>query len=163
MEVRFSTDPHSYRKMTQEQLRSMFLIDSLFQPDAIPMVYSDIDRSITGSVVPVTKRLQLLSSKKEMAAEYFTERREIGIINIGGEGVVITDGKEHQLGRNDGVYIGRGTKELFFVSTNAAIPAEFYFVSYPAHKEFPTTIVRFADTEASPLGSQHESKQTDDL
>ncbi len=159
MDVRFSTDPQAYKTMTQDQLRSLFLLDTLFQPDTIPMVYSDIDRSITGTAVPVTRRLQLLSSKKEMAADYFTERREVGVINIGDEGSVSVDGKEYALARNDGIYIGRGSKEIFFASKNPATPAEFYFVSYPAHKEYPTSVIRFADAEPSPLGSQRDANK----
>ena len=94
MEVRYSPDARSYRTMSNDELRKNFLIESLFAPDTIPMVYSDVDRSITGSAVPVKGGLKLLSSKKEMAAEYFLERREIGIINIGAAGAVRVDGQE---------------------------------------------------------------------
>ena len=95
MDVRFSTDPNGFRRMTTEELRKSFLIDQLFVPDEIPMVYSDIDRSITGSAVPVKGALKLLGTKKEMAAEYFAERREIGVINTGSAGSVRIDGKEY--------------------------------------------------------------------
>ena len=107
MEVRFSTDPVGFKSMTTESLRKAFLIDSLFQQGAVPMVYSDIDRSITGSAVPVSIDLQLLSSKKEMAADYFLERREIGIINIGAVGTIIAEGKEFPMQSKDALYIGR--------------------------------------------------------
>ena len=99
MDVRFSTDPRGFQAMTAEDLRRSFLIDTLFVPDAVPMVYSDIDRSITGSAVPVRQRLPLLATKKEMAAEHFAERREIGVINIGGTGAVVIDGKEFPMVR----------------------------------------------------------------
>lgn len=153
MEVRFSTDPISLRRMTTEEIRKLFVIDSLFAPDEIPMVYSDIDRSITGSAVPVTKWLQLTSSKKEMAAEYFTERRELGVINIGGDGVIVVDGREYSLAHKDGLYIGRGSKEIVFRSKSKEQPAKFYFVSYPAHKEYPTTHISQAQAEQTHLGS----------
>lgn len=154
MEVRFSTDPRGFRSMASEDLRRAFLIDSLFVPDSIPMVYSDIDRSITGSAVPVQKRLPLLSTKKEMAADYFAERREIGVINIGPEGIVSVDGKEYPLVRKDALYIGRGSREILFGSSDPTRPAKFYFVSYPAHAPYPTRHVPFSAAESVRLGSQ---------
>jgi 4-deoxy-L-threo-5-hexosulose-uronate ketol-isomerase len=157
MEVRFSTDPRGFRSMTSEDLRKAFLIQSLFVPDSIPMVYSDIDRSITGSAVPVSNQLRLLSSKKEMAADYFAERREIGIINIGPEGVVRVDGKEYPLASRDALYIGRGSKEILFGSNNPSKPARFYFVSYPAHAPYPTRHIPFASAETVRLGNQKDA------
>ncbi len=159
MDVRYTTDPESIKKMTTEQLRKLFLINTLFTPDNIPMVYSDIDRSITGSAVPMNQPLKLLSSKKEMAAEYFTERREIGVINIGKEGVIVTDGKEHRMNYKDTLYIGRETKEIIFNSKNSDSPAYFYFVSYPAHKKYPTTHVKFTDAEPTRLGNQQDANK----
>ena len=94
MDVRYSTDPQGFQKMSTEELRKTFLISNLFMPDEVPMTYSDIDRSITGSAVPVNNTLKLLGTKKEMAAEYFCERREVGVINIGGSGHITVDGKE---------------------------------------------------------------------
>jgi 4-deoxy-L-threo-5-hexosulose-uronate ketol-isomerase len=157
MDVRFSTDPRGFRSMTSEDLRKAFLIDSLFVPDSIPMVYSDIDRSITGSAVPVQNQLRLLSSKKEMAADHFAERREIGVINIGPAGVVSVDGKEYPLASRDALYIGRGSREILFGSNNSSKPARFYFVSYPAHAPYPTRLVPFASAEKVRLGSQKDA------
>jgi 4-deoxy-L-threo-5-hexosulose-uronate ketol-isomerase len=159
MDVRYSTDPIGFRAMSSEQLSASYLISSLFAPDAIPMVYSDIDRSITGSAVPVRQKLQLLASKKEMAAEHFAERREIGVINIGGAGVIAVDGKQYPMVHRDGLYIGRGAKEIIFTSNDPAQPAKFYFVSYPAHMVYPTTHIRFSDTEKSPLGTQADANR----
>jgi 4-deoxy-L-threo-5-hexosulose-uronate ketol-isomerase len=153
MEVRFTTDPQSLRTMPSEEVRKLYVIDSLFVPDAIPMVYSDVDRSITGSVVPVKAPLKLESSKKEMAAEYFTERREVGVINIGGEGTIVIDGKTYAMAPQDGLYIGRGSRDITFSSAKKETPAKFYFVSYPAHKEYPTTHITKAETEKQHLGS----------
>jgi 4-deoxy-L-threo-5-hexosulose-uronate ketol-isomerase len=159
MDVRFSTDPKAVQSMTTEELRTLFLIDGLFCPDAVPMVYSDIDRSITGSAVPAKGELRLLSTKKEMAAEYFAERREIGVISIGGEGAVSIDGKEYAMAYRDGLYIGRGSKEILFRSRNASKPAKYYFVSYPAHREYPTTHIPLAQAEAVSLGSQRDANR----
>ena len=93
MEVRYSPDQNGFKKFTTGELRKSFLIESLFQKNKIPMVYSDIDRSITGSAVPLGSTLKLVATKKEMAADYFAQRREIGVINIGGKGSIIIDKK----------------------------------------------------------------------
>jgi 4-deoxy-L-threo-5-hexosulose-uronate ketol-isomerase len=159
MQVRFSPDAKGFRSMTTEELRTAFLIDNLFVPDEIPMVYSDIDRSITGSAVPVKGDLKLLGTKKEMAAEHFAERREIGIINIGAEGVVTVDGKEFVMVYKDALYIGRGARDIAFTSRKGDTPAAFYFVSYPAHKEFPTTHAKFLEAEPARLGSLRDSSK----
>lgn len=159
MDVRFSTDPKGFRAMTTEELRKAFVIDHIFAPDETPMVYSDIDRSITGAAVPVKGPLKLVSTKKEMAAEYFAERREIGVINIGTDGTIRIDGKLYAMAHKDALYIGRGAKEIEFASENADQPAVFYFVSYPAHKELPTTHAKFTDAELARLGSQKDANK----
>lgn len=159
MDVRSSTDPKGFRSMSTEELRKAFLIENLFVPGEIPMVYSDIDRSITGSAVPANAPLKLLGTKKEMAAEYFAERREIGVINIGADGIVSVDGKEYPMAYRDALYIGRGVKEIVFSSRESDKLAMFYFVSYPAHKEFPTTHAKFSDAEPVRLGSLKDSNK----
>ena len=159
MDVRCSTDPKGFRSMSTEELRKSFLIENLFVPGEIPMVYSDIDRSITGSAVPANAPLKLLGTKKEMAAEYFAERRELGVINIGAEGIVRVDGKEYPMAYKDALYIGRGVKEIVFSSRESDKPAMFYFVSYPAHKEFPTTHAKFSDAEPVRLGSVKDANK----
>jgi 4-deoxy-L-threo-5-hexosulose-uronate ketol-isomerase len=95
MEVRYTPDPSAYKRMTSEELRNYFLLDALFLPGIINLTYCDVDRAIVGSAVPLEESLKLESSKKEMAAEYFLERREAGVINIGGEGIVEVDGKDY--------------------------------------------------------------------
>ncbi len=159
MDVRSTTDPRGFQSLSTEELRRLYLIPDLFAPDAVPMTYSDIDRSITGSAVPVAKTLQLLATKKEMAAEYFAERREIGVINIGGEGTVSVDGTRFAMKLKDVLYIGRGSKEILFASADSSSPAQFYFVSYPAHKEYPTTHARLADAEHATLGSRKDANR----
>jgi 4-deoxy-L-threo-5-hexosulose-uronate ketol-isomerase len=159
MEVRFSTDQAGFKAMSSTDIRKAFLIDTLFAADQVPMVYSDIDRSITGSAVPVEKRLPLLSTKKEMAADTFAERREIGVINIGAEGTVAVDGREYPMAYKDALYIGRGAKEVRFGSRNPALPAKFYFVSYPAHREYPTAHAKFSEAEPARLGSVKDANK----
>jgi 4-deoxy-L-threo-5-hexosulose-uronate ketol-isomerase len=159
MGVRYTSDPNAIKRMTSEEIRKMFLLDQLFKPGAIAMAYSDVDRAIVGSAVPAGKVLKLLSSRKEMAAEYFLERRELGIINIGGDGFVRADGREFGMLHKDALYVGRGTKSVEFGSRKSKQPAAFYFASYPAHKEFPTTHAAFANVEHTPTGSSNDANK----
>jgi 4-deoxy-L-threo-5-hexosulose-uronate ketol-isomerase len=157
MEVRYSPNAESYKRMTTDELRKSFLIENLFLTNEIPMVYSDADRSIIGSAVPSGKTLQLTATKKEMAAEYFAERREIGVINIGDKGSIFVDDKEYTINNKDGLYIGRGTKQIEFKSADPKKPAMFYFVSYPSHQEYPTKHIGFSESAHLKLGTQKEA------
>ena len=116
MEVRYTPDSESYKKMNSDELRKYFLIDNLFIPGEIELVYTDIDRAIIGSVVPTNSPLKLMGSKKELASEYFAERREIGIINIGAVGKIKAGKDEYIIQNKEALYIGRGTKEIEFFS-----------------------------------------------
>jgi 4-deoxy-L-threo-5-hexosulose-uronate ketol-isomerase len=156
MEVRYSADQNGFKKFTTEELRKSFLIETLFEKNKIPMVYSDIDRSITGSAVPAGRALQLVATKKEMSVEYFTERREIGVINIGGKGSIVIDGKDYEMNNRDALYIGRGSKNVEFKSSDSNKPAMFYFVSYPAHTEYPVKHIKFSESTPVKLGSGEE-------
>ena len=152
MEVRYSPDSKSFNEMSTDELRENFLI-SLFQKDTVPMVYSDVDRSITGSAVPVKKSLKLTATKKEMAANYFAERREVGIINIGGNGSIKVDNEVYKMKHKDALYIGRGSKKVEFMSNNSNKHAKYYFVSYPAHTSYPTRHSKFTDATPVHFGS----------
>ena len=157
MEVRYSPDISGYKTLKTEELRRAFLMESLFEEDRIITFYFDIDRAIVGGALPIRNPLSLLGSKKEMAAGYFAERREIGIFNVGGDGRVKADGQEFSVGYKDAVYIGRGTKEVVFSSTDPANPAYFYFVSYPAHASHPTALLKTGRVFSTRLGSQKEA------
>jgi len=157
MDVRFSTDPESFRRMTAAELRKRFLVGGLFTPGKLSMLYAESERAIIGAAVPVRKALELGANRKEMAAGYFTERREIGVINIGGEGVISAGAKDYTMNYSDGLYIGRETRDIRFMSRKAGDPAEFYFVSYPAHKKYPTVHRRVSEAEATALGSEKEA------
>ncbi|MBI1932791.1 MAG: 5-dehydro-4-deoxy-D-glucuronate isomerase [Ignavibacteriales bacterium] len=159
MEVRYSPDKNGFKKMPTDELRKSFLIDNLFEINKIPMIYSDVDRSITGSAVPVGTTLDLLATKQEMAAEYFTERREIGIINIGGKGSILIDDKNFEMNNIDALYVGKGSKKISFKSENENEPAKYYFVSYPAHTSFPTKQIKLADAQSVNLGSVQDSNK----
>ncbi|MDP4172559.1 MAG: 5-dehydro-4-deoxy-D-glucuronate isomerase [Bacteroidota bacterium] len=159
MEIRYSMDPGNCLMADTEELRNTFLIDDLFAFDKVQMVYLDTDRAIIGSAVPVSNPLPLLSSKKEMASEYFTERRELGIINIGAKGIVIADGKIFQLDFKDALYIGKGTKQIEFSSLDKDDPALFYFASFPSHTTFPTALLKASDVRGTKIGSLKDSNK----
>ena len=153
MEVRYLPNSDSYQRMTTDELRSVFAFEKLFVPGNIAMVYCDTDRAIIGGAVPTDEPLKLQATKKEMAAEFFTERRELGIVNIGGQGTVRADGKEYSLSFKDMLYIGRGVRNIEFCNAGAPRSAAFYFVSFPAHSSYPAAHITFADAEKTQLGS----------
>lgn len=159
MEVRYSPNFNAYKKMETAELRQEFLVDKIFEQDTINLLYSDVDRAIIGSAVPTNSGLKLEASKKEMAAEYFAERREIGIINVGSEGSIVADGKEYKMEYKDALYIGRGTKEIEFKSNDKSNPAAYYIISYPSHAEYPTAHAKSSDAEPVKLGSLKDSNQ----
>lgn len=140
MELRTAASPKDVKYYTTDRLREEFLIQDLFVPGKIKMVYSHIDRIITGGIVPITP-LALLSGD-ELRTEYFLQRREMGVINIGGAGTVLVDGKEYPLAYKDGMYIGMGVKNVLFSSTDEKKPAKFYVNSTPAHKTYPTVLIK---------------------
>lgn len=141
MELRNAASPKDVKHYDTQRLREEFLIQGLFVADEIKLVYSHVDRIITGAATPVEKELQLTAGE-ELRAEYFLERRELGIINIGGTGVVTVDGKEYEVGNQDGMYVGMGAKDISFKSVNASTPAKFYMNSAPAHQTYPTVLIK---------------------
>jgi 4-deoxy-L-threo-5-hexosulose-uronate ketol-isomerase len=158
MNIIYDTDPLGYETMTTSALRRSFLLEDLFSPGKIVLRYWSNERSVVGSVVPTDAPLALLCPK-ELAAEYFAERREIGVINIGGSGSVQVDGSDFVLAHLDCLYIGRGSRHVVFSSTSATQPAQFYLVSYPAHTAHPTMLHTPDDAEQQKLGSQAEANQ----
>ena len=152
MEVRSASNPRDMKHYTTERLREEFLIQGLFTADNSKMVYSHIDRIITAGFMPVTKELTL-EAGKELAAEYFLQRREMGCINIGGKGVITVDGVEYVMEPRDGIYIGMGNKEVTFKSLDAANPAKFYVSSCPAHTTYPIVKIDISKAKKVPCGS----------
>ncbi|WP_018701923.1 MULTISPECIES: 5-dehydro-4-deoxy-D-glucuronate isomerase [Sporomusaceae] len=151
MEVRYSGHPEDVKRYTTEELRKEFLIQDLFQVNVCKMVYSHVDRMITGGVVPVAP--QKLEAGKGLGVDYFLERRELGVINIGGAGKVTVDGTEYALQFTDGLYVGMGAKDVVFSSDDAKNPAKFYFTSSPAHKTYPTVKIERKDIVPNHLGA----------
>ncbi|MBP8604614.1 MAG: 5-dehydro-4-deoxy-D-glucuronate isomerase [Phycisphaerae bacterium] len=152
MEVRYAPDPVRFSRMTTQEIRDNFLIENLFTPNRIDLVYSDVDRAIVGSAVPKEKTLEL-SSAEELKAEFFCQRRELGVLNIGQSGTVAVDGRTYALGSKDCLYIGRGSKTISFASSDAGRPAKFYLLSYPAHKEYPAAHIKIEQANPIRLGS----------
>ncbi len=140
MEVRPGANPQDVKTYDTARLRHDFLIEDVFVENEIKCVYSQIDRIIVGAATPVDKVLKL-EAGDELRAKYFLERREMGIINIGGKGTVTVDGTAYDFEYKDGMYIGMGSKDITFASADPANPAKFYFNSAPAHMTYPTVFI----------------------
>ena len=140
-------DPARYPRMTTAELRETFLLDSLYTPGAIGLVYVDLDRTVVGIAAPVAEPLTL-DADADLRAQYLTERRELGALNIGESGSIVVNGEAYSLANLDCLYIGRGNAEISFASNDPASPAIFYLLSYPAHTAYPVALIR--KQEASP-------------
>lgn len=140
MELRTAASPRDVKHYTTERLREEFLIQDLFQPGIMKLVYSHVDRIITGAAVPVEPLA--LTAGEELRAEYFLQRREMGVINVGGAGSITVDGRKYEVGYKEGMYIGMGAKDIVFASADGREPAKFYLNSTPAHKTYPTVLIK---------------------
>lgn len=158
MEVRYPAHPAEFKTYDTARLRQDYLIEQVFEAGKMKLVYSHVDRIIICGVCPADAPLAL-EAGKELGAEYFMERREMGVINIGGAGSVTIDGTTYDLGPRDGIYIGMGAKDVSFASVDSANPAKFYCNSAPAHKAYPTKMVSLDDAQQVKLGSRAESNQ----
>lgn len=148
MTQRYAISPRETAGLNTAQLRENFLIETLFVIDSLELVYSHYDRMIVGGAVPATTAISL-PNPENLKAEYFLQRRELGILNIGQAGTVTVDGVAYELGEQDCLYVGKESKEVVFASADAASPAKFYLLSAPAHKIYPTT--RMTQAEATPV------------
>ena len=155
MEVRQASNAKDVKHYTTERLREEFHIANLFTKDNTRMVYSHIDRIITAGIMPV-KQTIYLTAGEELKANYFLERREMGCINVGGKGVITVDGIEYEMNARDGIYIGKGNKEISFKSVDENEPAKFYISSCPAHTEYPTVKIDITKAKKVPCGSVEE-------
>jgi 4-deoxy-L-threo-5-hexosulose-uronate ketol-isomerase len=152
MKTYLMADPVRYRTMTTAQIRETFLIDALYEPGALHQAYIDLDRAVVGMAAPLGNPIALFADDA-LRAEYFTERRELGVLNIGGDARIHVDGTNHSLEKLDCLYIGRGSREIAFESAAPESPAIFYLLSYPAHAGYPTTLVRRDEVSSVELGS----------
>lgn len=149
MEIRFSNSPSETKAMDTEQLRANFLVENLMQENKLTLVYTHYDRVIIGGTKPVAGTGVVLENEDELKADFFLQRRELGIINVGGTGSVTVDGIKYELNKLECLYVGRGSKEVSFESNESGNPAVFYMLSAPAHKEYPTT--KYSKEQAAPV------------
>ena len=155
MDIREASHPNEFKSYSTDRIRQEFLIQDLFKPGEIKLVYSLYDRMIAGGICP--DRALTLEPHQDLGTDYFLERREMGVINVGSQGTVTADGQEYVLNRTDGLYIGKGLKEVVFSSAENARQAHFYMLSAPAHKEYPTAKIEIGQTEKVELGVPEEA------
>lgn len=151
-ESRYAIGPEEAKQMNTEQLRKNFLIERIFEIDSVCLTLTHYDRFIAGGAMPVNETLQL-PNPDALKANYFLERRELGIINVGGKGTVTADGVNYELDFKEALYIGQGTKEVQFSSGDAGKPAKFYITSAPAHHAYPSKKIARQDAAVVELGS----------
>lgn len=158
LKVLRQADPQRLARMTSQELRQDFLLDDLFLPGRLQMAHTDPDRCIVGAALPLGKSL-LLEGCEFLRTRYFTQRREVGIINLGGPGLVHVGQAEYSLQSRDGLYAGSGPTALRFSTVSLNDPAVFYFVSYPAHASYPTQLIPRDSVESVRLGRQENANQ----
>jgi 4-deoxy-L-threo-5-hexosulose-uronate ketol-isomerase len=158
METRLMPSPREAAILDTDESRATFLLEDLFLPGQVCLVYTDLDRAIVGSATPTSTSLSL-GNDDALKADFFCQRREIGILNIGEAGSVTVDGTVYEIARHDCLYIGRGSGEVSFASASAETPAAFYLVSYPAHAAHPTTKATRADANRVALGTKDECNE----
>ena len=151
MQIRFQHSPKETSQMNTQQLRENFLVQQLMQPGKIELVYTHYDRMIIGGAVPISEALSL-SNYDELKANFFLERREMGIINVGGKGLIIADGINYEIDKLECVYLGKGTKDVILSSMDADSPAQLYILSVPAHHSYPNRMMTKAEATPVNLG-----------
>lgn len=152
MKTLLISDPVRYPRMTTQELRESFLIGGLSRPGEIQLTYVDLDRAVVGIATPSDRPIALASSP-ELRAAFFTERRELGALNIGGEGMVHVGNSSYPLQNLDLIYIGRNNPEIRFESKSKETPAVFYLLSYPAHSSYPVAVVKKECAQPTSLGT----------
>ena len=160
MDIRYSVNQRDVKRYTTEEMRQEFLIEKLFLPDNVTAVYSHVDRVVTMGAMPVREALPLdkgIDCWKTLGAKFFLEGRELGIINVGGAGKVVADGREYRLDRIEGLYLSMGTKDVSLHSDDASKPAKFYMVSCPAHRACPSMPIPFEKAVHRELGALETS------
>ena len=156
VELRYAAHPEDVKNYDTARLRKEFLIENIFIPDEISLIYSMYDRFMVGGAMPVKNKL-ILESTDELKSENFLDRREMGIINIGGEAVIHASGKIYKIGFKEALYLGKGSYDVVFMSVNPAKPAKLYINSAPAHHTYPSKKITVADADIVVLGSLETS------
>ena len=152
MKIQSIADSTRYTLMSTQELRNAFLVGQLFETDVVHLVLTDLDRAVVGSAVPTNEPLKL-AAPEALRCEFFCQRRELGILNVGGgSGTVVVDDGSYAMGSLDCLYVGLGARDIRFASDNARDPAQFYLLSYPAHRSYPTTLAKQVDANPIDLG-----------
>ena len=159
-QLRYASHPEDAKHYDTARLRKEFLIPTLFTKDEVNMVYSMYDRMVVGGAMPVKEELKL-EAIDPLKADFFTTRREVGIFNVGGEGIVKVGNETYELNYKEALYIGRGDRDVVFVSKDAAKPAKFYFNSTTAHKEYHCKKITKKDAVVAHMGSLEMSNERD--
>lgn len=154
----YAVHPDDYKRYDTEAIRNNFLLESLFEKDKINFVYTHYDRMIVGGAMPSDKEIEL-PNFTILKADSFLERRELGVINVGGDGIVAVDGEKFSLSKLDCLYIGKGAQKISFSSAIPAQPAVLYILSAPAHANYPTRLLQKKDAESNSLGSLETSNK----
>jgi 4-deoxy-L-threo-5-hexosulose-uronate ketol-isomerase len=139
MQIRYATGQDQYQRMSTAELRAHFVVEQLFIPGGIELVYWETERTVLGGVCPLADAIRL-ETAPALASDYFCQRRELGAFNLGGPGQIMVDGESFSLGHRDALYVGRGSREITFSSSEPENPARFYLISYPAHAALPTQL-----------------------
>lgn len=158
MKILHAVHPEDFRRYTTAEIRERFLLQQLVAADNIRLAYTHYDRVIVGAAHPVSKMLTL-QCPDQLKAEYFLERRELGVVSIAGKGSVSVDGNAYEMERLDCLYVGKGSKVVSFKSADAASPAKFILFSAPAHHQFPTKLMKPAEASPTTLGSLENNNQ----
>lgn len=162
MDIRYSSNPKDVKRYTTEELRNEFLITDLYQPDCVQVTYSHVDRMVIMGIMPVKEAVSIdkgIDVFANFGTSYILERREAGVFNLGGAGVIEADGVRYELGYLDCLYITKGTKKVVFYSKDRKAPARFYLASTPAHKICKTTLLSIADANKRPCGGIENSNK----
>ena len=162
MDIRYSTGKNDFKRWTTEEVRNEFLIEKIFVADDVTAVYSHVDRIVTMGAMPVKESLKIdknIDCWANFGVNYFLERRELGIINIGSKGTVTVDGIEYVLNNLEGLYVGMGAKDISLSSANGSDPAKFYMCTVPAHKSYPTTVIPFEKAIHLEAGAEETSNK----
>ena len=162
MEIRYSCNQRDFKRYTTEEIRKEFLIEKLFTPDTVEAVYSHVDRMVTMGIMPVAETVSIdkgIDIWHNFGTEYFLERRECGMFNVGGPGKVTADGTVYELGTRDCLYLTKGVKDVRFSSDSAENPAKFYLVSAPAHCSYENRLLKIADAAKKSCGEAATSNK----
>lgn len=158
--MRYPPSPDQFQRLNTDEIRANFLLENLFQAGTVVLNYWDVDRTIVGSAVPTDGALRL-EPGEELIADYFTQRREVGVLNTGASGRIEVDGETYDMAPRDILYIGRGSEDVTFHSDDASTPARYYLMSYPAYETHPTAHMAKEDANLEELGDQSAGSRRD--